>query len=278
MIVAREPGFLPRLRSHIPQKRRFLIGYRRFFRIFAHENINLNMYTLNFKVTPTYCDTKKRLSFNGMLQMMQDTDELWLTSEPSIIDYFEENGMAQVLVSRQVDVIRVPSYGENLTVTSRVYEMKGVTGFRNTVIYDLQGDACYMSWSQGAFIDRKTGRLHRVSDEAIASMSNDQRVNMEYLDRRIDIPDIAPAILPPIEIRRHDIDYNLHVNNTVYVRFALELLSDDFEVERMRVEHKTPAHFGDTLTPHVVDADNRKIITLMIGDKPSAVIEFTQKQ
>ena len=235
------------------------------------------MYTLNFKVTPTYCDTRRRLSFNGMLQMMQDTDELWLTSEPSIIRFFEENEMTQVLVSRQVDVIRVPEFGENLTVTSRVYEMKGVTGFRNTVIYDEQGNTCYVSWSQGAFVDRKSGRLRRVSNEAVAQMNNDHRIDMEYLDRRIDIPDITPSILPPLEIRRHDIDYNLHVNNTVYIRLALELLSENFEVERMRVEHKTPAHFGDTLIPHVIDTDDRTFVSLMLNDSPAAIIEFTGK-
>lgn len=235
------------------------------------------MYTLHFKVTPTYCDTRKLLSFNGMLQMMQDTDELWLTSEPSIIRYFEENDMTQVLVSRQVDVIRVPEYGENLTVTSRVYEMKGVTGFRNTVIYDERGDTCYVSWSQGAFVDRKSGRLKRVSPEAIATMTGETREEMDYLDRRIDIPEVEPSILPPIEIRRHDIDYNLHVNNTVYIRLALELLPPTFEVERMRVEHKVPAHFGDVFEPRVYDLSGRVVVVLSVNDTPAAVIEFTPK-
>ena len=67
---------------------------------------------------------------------MQDCSEMWIDSEPGVKQYFKEQNMAQLLASRQVEIIRVPVFKEKLTVTTSVYGMKPMFGFRNTYIYD----------------------------------------------------------------------------------------------------------------------------------------------
>ena len=37
-------------------------------------------------------------------------------------------------------------------------------GFRNTFIYDAEGNPCYKTWSMGAFVDKAAGKLKRVDD------------------------------------------------------------------------------------------------------------------
>ncbi len=37
--------------------------------------------------------------------------------------------------------------------------MKPMFGFRNTFIYDAEGNPCYKTWSMGAFVDRVAGKL-----------------------------------------------------------------------------------------------------------------------
>ena len=49
--------------------------------------------------------------------------------------------------------------------------MKPMFGFRNTFIYDAEGNPCYKTWSMGAFVDRAAGKLKRVDDATIASMT-----------------------------------------------------------------------------------------------------------
>lgn len=46
-----------------------------------------------------------------------------------------EQNMAQLLATRQVEILRVPEFKESLTVTTSVYGMKPMFGFRNTFIY-----------------------------------------------------------------------------------------------------------------------------------------------
>lgn len=85
---------------------------------------NRKMYSLNYQVTTSTCDSEGRLKLYSALQMMQDCSEMWIDSEPGVKQYFKEQNMAQLLASRQVEIIRVPVFKEKLTVTTSVYGMK----------------------------------------------------------------------------------------------------------------------------------------------------------
>ena len=257
------------------------------------------MYSLKYKVTTSTCDSEGKLKLYSALQMMQDCSEMWIDSEPGVKQYFTEQNMAQLLATRQVEIVRVPEYKEELTVTTSVYGMKPMFGFRNTFIYDAQGKPCYKTWSMGAFVDKAAGKLKRVDEATIQSMTLEPQLEMNYKDRRIILPkgrssESHPSlledgrvateldkvkdggeVLEPIKVLRADIDYNKHMNNANYVRMAMELLPEDFVVTGLRVEYRVAAKLGDCLTPTIYQIADGIIISLSIGSEVSAIIEFT---
>lgn len=232
------------------------------------------MYSLKYKVTTSTCDSEGRLKLYSALQMMQDCSELWIDSEPGVKRYFAEQNMAQLLATRQVEIVRVPTYKEELTVTSTVYGMKPMFGFRNTFIYDAEGKPCYKTWSMGAFVDKSTGKLKRVDDATIASMRLEPQLDMEYKDRRIILPKTGGETLEPVRVMRADIDYNRHMNNANYVRMAMEMLPQTFEVRGLRVEYRVAAKLGDVLTPSVYTTDAGIVVALSLGTSVCAIMEF----
>ena len=232
------------------------------------------MYSLNYKVTTSTCDSDGKLKLYSALQMMQDCSEMWIDSEQSVKDYFEKENMAQLLASRQVEVIRRPSFKEELTVTTSVYGMKSMFGFRNTFIYDAEGLPCYRTWSMGAFVDKGTGKLKKVDDQTISTMLLEPKLDMNYKDRRIILPKEGGTVLAPVAVQRADIDYNKHVNNANYIRMAMELLPEGFEVKGLRVEYRVPARLNDQLVPTVYQQDELFIVALNIGNDVSTIIEF----
>jgi len=258
------------------------------------------MYSLKYKVTTSTCDSEGKLKLYSALQMMQDCSEMWIDSEPEVKDYFVQQNMAQLLATRQVEIIRVPDYKEELTVTTSVYGMKPMFGFRNTFIYDAEGKPCYKTWSMGAFVDKVAGKLKRVDDATIQSMKLEPQLEMNYKDRRIILPkgrssESHPSlledgrvateldkvktegeVLEPIKVLRADIDYNKHLNNANYVRMAMELLPEDFVVRGLRVEYRVAAKLGDSLTPIIYKIADGIIISLSIGSEVSAIIEFNK--
>ena len=233
------------------------------------------MYSLKYKVTTSTCDSKGRLKLYSALQMMQDCSEMWIDSEPGVKQYFTEQNMAQLLATRQVEIVRMPEYKEELTVTTSVYGMKPMFGFRNTFIYDAEGKPCYKTWSMGAFVDKVAGKLKRVDDATIASMTLEPQLEMNYKDRRIILPKEGGDMIEPIRVLRADIDYNKHLNNANYVRMAMELLPEDFEVKGLRVEYRVPAKLCDLLIPTLFQIEGGIIISFSIDSEVSAIIEFT---
>ena len=233
------------------------------------------MYSLKYKVTTSTCDSDGRLKLYPALQMMQDCSEMWIDSEPGVKQYFTEQNMAQLLAFRQVEIIRVPNYKEELTVTTSVYGMKPMFGFRNTFIRDAAGQPCYKTWSMGAFVDLANGKLKRVDDATIASMTLEPQLEMTYRDRRIILPKEEGQTLEPIKVLRADIDYNKHMNNANYVRMAMELLPDDFVVKGLRVEYRVAAKLGDMLIPTIYRIEGSVVVALKVGGEAAAIIEFT---
>lgn len=233
------------------------------------------MYSLNVQVTTSTCDSEGYLKLYSALQMMQDSSELWLDSEPEARDFFAHNNMTQLLASRQVDIVRVPRYKEKLTVTTSIYAMKPMFGFRNTFIYDAQGKVCYKTWAMGAFVDKCTGRLYPIDDHVMGTITLDEQREMNYRDRRIVVPKTEAQVMPPIPVLRADIDYNKHLNNANYIRMAMELLPADFSVKGIRVEYKTPPRLGDLLEPVVYNSGQGYFVTLSTHGVKNAILEFT---
>ena len=232
------------------------------------------MYSLKYKVTTSTCDSEGKLKLFSALQMMQDCSEMWLESEPTVKEYFARENMAQLLAARQVEIVRVPDFKEELTVTTSVYGMKSMFGFRNTFIYDAEGSPCYRTWSMGAFVDKGNGKLKRVDETVANSLLIEPQLEMNYKDRRIILPKSGGEMHDSIKVMRADIDYNRHVNNANYIRMAMELLPEGFTVEGLRVEYRVAAKLGDTLTPTVYPIENGYIVALSIGNEASAIAEF----
>lgn len=232
------------------------------------------MFTITENCTPTRVDEKKRLKLFCALQMMHDCDDLWIDSEPFAKAFFEGDKRAQLLASRQVDILRVPTLREKLTISTAIYECKPLFGFRNDIIRDEQGEPCYVSYSQGAFIDIETGKLKPLSQEVIDSMTYDEKYPMEYTERRVRLPKMEPRECDPVLVRRDDIDYNHHMNNCCYVRVALELLPADFEPKRMHIEYKIAAREGEILTPLLYEDGDTCYVELKCERGTCALISF----
>ncbi|NDV95014.1 acyl-ACP thioesterase [Dysgonomonas sp. 521] len=237
------------------------------------------MFSIEEYVTPSRTGRDGKLKFVSAVDMMQDCSQLWMKSEPVLEQYFGENNMAQLLASRQMDVLRMPEYGERLTITTSVFECQNIQGYRNTVIYDEGHKPCVVSWSTGAFVNLSTNRLAKVPQEIFSGMVFDDKVEMEYLDRKITVPEGDVTQFPPVQVMSNDIDMNRHMNNAHYVRVAMEFLPEDFRTDRLRIEYKKPAEKGDMLYPRLIRTDKPLIyIQLLDGNsQPHAVMEFSRK-
>lgn len=211
-----------------------------------------------------------------LVDLLQDVSNMHLMTHPVLASFFEETGSVMFLTNRQVDIIRRPRYGERVLTKTWTYELNRMYGFRNTIIVGEDGELCVKSIAGGAFMDIANGRPMRVSADLVSQVKIHDKLDMEYLPRKIAIPDCAPALTSRVSIRKSDIDMNLHVNNARYLDITDELFEDCDKAKRIRVEYKVPLKRGDAVFGDVYTTDSGCVVCLRDENgKPYCTVEYT---
>ena len=202
-----------------------------------------------------------RIRNSAIIDLLQDASDLHLKNLPVLADYFREEDCVMFLVSRQVDILRRPVYGEKVRVKTWTYELNRMYGFRNTLIYGADGEVCVQTIAGGAFMDTKSLRPMRVPTELIERVNTFERHDMEYLPRKIAVPKREPDAQVQAVIRSCDIDMNRHVNNARYLDI-IEELADGTDAKRLRLEYKIPLKRDDKALIKRYDTEDGCITTI----------------
>ena len=86
------------------------------------------MYEVKRKVGVSHTDREGRMRLVCALDLLQDCSWEWMESEKGFRKFLEDNHLAMIVVSRQVDILRPPLYGEQLRAQTSIFEIKGVSG------------------------------------------------------------------------------------------------------------------------------------------------------
>lgn len=211
------------------------------------------MYRIERTVGNSHVGADGTLTLGAAVDFMQDCCGFQLDHEKQLTEYFHENQITMFLISRQVNFHRPITYGEQVRIETSIYQIKNTYGFRNTNIYDQNGELRISSYAGGAFIDLKQMKATTIPKEIIATVPIDEKFSgMEYLPRKIRLPrDIVPEVMPAVKVCKAHIDINQHMNNSQYYRIAEEYLPEDFVIHTARCEYKEPASRGMLMIPQV---------------------------
>lgn len=233
------------------------------------------MYSYETTIRPSQVGPNNAATLAGVVTLMQDCSIQWMDSEPAFSAFLKETNTGLMIGSRQVEVVRFPEYREQVRVETRVYKNTPMLGYRNTYVYDSQGEALAKSWSTGAFVNLTDARLARIPDDILDVMVVDEKLDMNYRHKKIHLPQVAPVECEPYKVARADIDGNRHMNNVHYVRVANECVPADAVCKDLRIEYKAQARCGDVLRTLVYEEPGRIVVNLaQANGDPYALVEF----
>jgi acyl-ACP thioesterase len=183
--------------------------------------------------------------------------------------------MGLYLTFRQMDLKRLPAYGETVMVKSWVYDCDRLFGWRNSVIYDSKGEICVASVGMGAFVDLAKGLPARLPPELLNSIIRSDPLDMEALPRKIPVPPDMAAAGEALRVQAYHLDNYDHMNNARYLDLASGCLPEGFSPRRLRIEYKRPAQQGDLIQPYRGMRDQALVVTLNAPDGAVfAAVEF----
>lgn len=199
---------------------------------------------------------------SAIVDFLQDCSIIHLDTHPVMAPFFEEENCVMFLVSRQIDFYRRPEYMEQLIVKTWTYELKRMYGFRNTIIFGGDGKPCIASIASGAFMDNATQRPIKVPQELVDRVKLYPKFDMEYLPRKISLPDSITAEIPNVQIAKCHIDMNKHVNNARYLDITDEFIDNETTVKRIRIEYKKPVKRGEQVKALISSQGNAYFVQL----------------
>lgn len=237
------------------------------------------MYSFQDKVRYSEVDRNGKLSIPAIVNYMQDCSTFQSEYLGLGIEYLKKSHKAWVLNSWQIELLEDIHICDEIITGTWSYGSKGVYGYRNFVIRTPEERPLVNANSLWVLIDTTTGTPVKVTPGDIEAYGREEKIDMEYLDRKIKIA--GDGVLgEPVLVRKYHIDTNGHVNNSWYVWFAMEFAPDDDRIQgkrinRLRVEYKKSARYGDKIYPVVYEQEN--YITVALNDaegRPYAVVQM----
>ena len=231
-------------------------------------------YSFESKVRFSEIGEDRRMTLNSMINYYQDCSNFHSESVGAGIEKLKAKKRGWILSSWQIDVNRYPMMGESIVTSTWAYDFRGFYGFRNFTMYTGEGELLSYANSVWIYINTETGSPAKIDAEEAACYQCDPKFDMEYASRKVPVPD-GGEFMEPFTVKRHQIDFNHHVNNGQYIQMAQDYLPSGYQIHQMRAEYKKQAVLDSVIIPRVYRENDRCTVSLCGEDKsPYAVVEF----
>lgn len=232
------------------------------------------MYEYDSRVRLTETDQNQRMTLNAILNHFQDCCTFHSEDLGRGMKYLASMDRMWVLSSWKIVVNRYPEMAERIRVGTWPYSFGKMTGQRNFQLLDGEGKVAAYADTLWVLMDTVRQRPARIDDKISEAYTLEPKLDMEYDEDKIQIPEELEA-KEPFTIHKYHLDVNHHVNNGQYVQMAGDYLPEGFGIHQMRAEYKKSAVLNDVIYPQVGSCEGG--YTMVLGDetgKPYAVIEF----
>ena len=242
------------------------------------------MYTFDSRIRYSEVDKNAELTMESLIDYFQDCSTFQTQDGPASMEYLRKRNLVWVLSSWQIEVIRYPKLCEHVTIGTIPYELKGYFGLRNFFMDTKEGERLAVANSVWTLLDYEKNLPSRITPEIVEGYPIEQRLDMEYADRKIRVPEGEIIKGEEIVVRSNHLDTNNHVNNGQYIRMAIDSLPErDVRVTSMRAEYKKQAKLGDVLVPEMVKVSKNNGMSYTISlkdtqDSPVCVVELVVSQ
>lgn len=235
------------------------------------------MYSFQHTVGFAECGKEGTLHLADAVSLMVNCCQYQEQSETGLRDFLRSRNLVMFLYSMQIDIVRMPTFGEMVELVVKIYDIKSVFGYRRLVIRDANGGTCVIANAIGAFYDTKENKAAKIEPGELCVFL-DQAEDMEVLSRKIPL---SPEGMPrfPYIVVKSDIDPNGHMRSDRYFAVAEDRLAADFRYDRVRIEFKQQSRPGETLGTYLHTSEGGTVAIRIIGEnsRPSAVVEFSNQ-
>lgn len=184
-------------------------------------------YTDTYRVRVSDSDVNGFLKLPSFLQMMQelakDHAEVLGVGSSTLLP----QGLGWALAKLRLDIERLPTCGERVCIKTWASKRSKVTTEREFQLADEMGDPVATARTMWILFDLNKRRLERLDTLGDWLRTDELASDFNFGDMPL-APDKSALYTSNFGVRKDDVDMNQHVNNAIYLTWALEPIPDTF--------------------------------------------------
>lgn len=174
-----------------------------------------------------------KLRIDSLMHYFEELALLQSEAEGVGLDYYRKHEVIWLLHGFDIRLISPPAFHERILVQTLPSSVYRFMGYRNYRVMGSDGMELATAKSSWIFIDTRKKRPLRVDDNMKKAYGHDGAPELRMPMEEIPLPSRADYSAR-FRVLNSNIDINRHVNNVVYVKWAMESLPPSlFETHRI---------------------------------------------
>ncbi|GFI21676.1 hypothetical protein IMSAGC011_00449 [Lachnospiraceae bacterium] len=232
------------------------------------------MYSYEICAGYSTMDASLHMKIPAILDCFQDAAIFEAENGKITVAYLYGRQLAWLLSSWQIVIDRQPKLNEKIKIATAPYDFKGFLGYRNFMMTGEDGAVIVRAASIWTLMNTKKMCPSRLTQELQEGYHMEEKIDMDYAPRKIVLSGEARA-QEQFKVRKFQIDSNQHMNNVVYIKFAMEMLPENVRIRELRAEYKRPALLGEKIITELYQLEDKYQVVLKNMDEYIyAVVEF----
>lgn len=235
------------------------------------------------KASYSHIDKYNNVTLQNMARWMQD---IFLRQE-DMLNINMDSNLAWILLSYDLNIYKYPKLGDEIVVTTYPYSFNRFYGNRIFTIENDSGEIVAEAKTKWLLVKKDTFAIKQISKDIAKSYGLEKiEKGKGFQIDTIDDEVFMGIIGEKLNIRYDDIDFNSHVNNTVYFSYPFDYIDRDilrdYEVYKIQIMYKDSIRIDTDCDVYAItkEEDNQKVTYIKISkeDKIYTTIKIIWKE
>ncbi|MBL1213061.1 MAG: acyl-ACP thioesterase [Ignavibacteriae bacterium] len=194
-------------------------------------------------------DKNRKATITSLMRYFEDIAILHSESRGLGLDYYDENNVGWFLYKWDIQISEYPNFADTITL---ITEPKAYKGFYANREYTILGDDKMLGKINTLWIFMDTAKMRpkKINTEMHDNFWLDS--NADGINKLDDLETLnTPLVVKQFDVRQSDIDTNNHVNNRVYIDWALETVPIEIKetgtLKSLKVTYMKQLSYGDSI-------------------------------
>lgn len=238
-------------------------------------------HTEEFVVRTYEIDNQKKATIPALVKLMHEAAMQNVIQLNLSVWDLEPHHISWVLMRKWLRISELPKLGDQIKVFTTPAGFEKFFTYRDYKVFNQKGELLAASSSTWLLMDTQKRKMTRIPEFILA-----MQPHMPKLEDTLERPKVKLAKFEKAEwiknyqVNWHDLDFNLHLNNTYYIQWMLEALPDEIlmhhQMKSIDIIYRAESLWKDQVVSQTQSLGNKTYLHQLIRKRDEKELAFAK--